>query len=157
MVDLNSGAGAGRIAAAVSQGSLSFWAGTRNARTSGRDTEGAACRLRALWGNRKDKKRLIRRNETRWPVWSESGALALCTAAVYRGALKNEESQMVAVKQRARKARGPGQPRASITFPPELYQTLEDLAKRKKVSLAWVVREAAEKYVEDQWPLFAKK
>ncbi|HUI73107.1 MAG TPA: CopG family transcriptional regulator [Spirochaetia bacterium] len=54
---------------------------------------------------------------------------------------------MVAVKQRARKARGPGQPRASITFPPELYQTLEDLAKRKKVSLAWVVRDAAEKYV----------
>lgn len=48
------------------------------------------------------------------------------------------------------------QPRASVTFPPELYQTLEDLAKRKKVSLAWVVREAAEKYVADQWPLFSK-
>ena len=48
------------------------------------------------------------------------------------------------------------QPRASVTFPPELYQTLEDLAKQKKVSLAWVVREAAEKYVADQWPLFSK-
>lgn len=38
-------------------------------------------------------------------------------------------------------------PRASITFPPELYKALEELAKRKKVSLAWVVRDAAEKYV----------
>lgn len=47
------------------------------------------------------------------------------------------------------------QPRASITFPPELYQTIEDLAKRKKVSIAWVVREAVEKYVADQWPLLA--
>lgn len=44
-------------------------------------------------------------------------------------------------------------PRASITFSPEVYRTIEDLAKRKKVSIAWVVREAVEKYVEDQWPL----
>ena len=76
---------------------------------------------------------------------------------MYRGALKDKDSQMVTGRQKARKARGAGQPRASITFPPDLYQTLEDLAKRKKVSLAWIVREAAEKYVEDQWPLFAKK
>ena len=44
--------------------------------------------------------------------------------------------------------------RASVGFPPELYRTLEKMAKQKKVSLAWVVREAAEKYVADQWPLF---
>lgn len=44
--------------------------------------------------------------------------------------------------------------RASISFPPELYRTLEDIAKRKKVSLAWVVRDAAERYVADEWPLF---
>ena len=37
--------------------------------------------------------------------------------------------------------------RASITFPPDLYETLEQIAKQKKVSLAWVVRDAAEKYV----------
>jgi metal-responsive CopG/Arc/MetJ family transcriptional regulator len=47
-------------------------------------------------------------------------------------------------------------PRASVTFPPDLYQTLEEIAKRKKVSVAWVVRDAAEKYVADQWPLFTK-
>ena len=37
--------------------------------------------------------------------------------------------------------------RASISFPQEIYQNLESLAKQKKVSLAWVVREAAERYV----------
>ena len=70
--------------------------------------------------------------------------------------MKDEEFQVASKKQNGRKIRGAGQPRASITFPPELYRTLEDLAKRKKVSLAWVVREAAEKYVADQWPLFAR-
>jgi predicted DNA-binding protein len=43
--------------------------------------------------------------------------------------------------------------RASISFPPEVYETLEVIAKEKKVSLAWVVREAAEKYIADKWPL----
>jgi predicted DNA-binding protein len=42
--------------------------------------------------------------------------------------------------------------RATISFSPELYETLEMLARRKKVSLAWVVRDAAEKYVADQKP-----
>ena len=42
--------------------------------------------------------------------------------------------------------------RASISFPPELYETLEELAKQKKVSLAWVVRDAAERYIADQEP-----
>ena len=45
--------------------------------------------------------------------------------------------------------------RASISFPPEVYETLEVIAKEKKVSLAWVVREAAEKYIADKWPLLA--
>jgi metal-responsive CopG/Arc/MetJ family transcriptional regulator len=53
---------------------------------------------------------------------------------------------------------GPNDPaavRASISFPPELYRTLEEIARQKKVSLAWVVRDAAEKYVGEKWPLFA--
>lgn len=45
-------------------------------------------------------------------------------------------------------------PRASVSFPPEVYKTLANLAKKKKVSIAWIVREAVEKYVADQWPLF---
>ena len=44
--------------------------------------------------------------------------------------------------------------RASISFPRELYRTLEEIARQKKVSLAWVVRDAAEQYVSDKWPLF---
>ncbi len=40
--------------------------------------------------------------------------------------------------------------RASISFPPDLYETLEELAQQKKVSLAWVVRDAAERYVSDE-------
>ena len=47
--------------------------------------------------------------------------------------------------------------RASVSFPPELYRTLEKMAKEKKVSLGWVVRDAAEKYVADQWPLFQRQ
>jgi hypothetical protein len=43
--------------------------------------------------------------------------------------------------------------RASISFPPDVYETLEEIAREKKVSLAWVVREAAEKYIADKWPL----
>lgn len=42
-----------------------------------------------------------------------------------------------------------GAVRASISFPPDLYETLEQIAKQKKVSLAWVVRDASERYVAD--------
>jgi metal-responsive CopG/Arc/MetJ family transcriptional regulator len=40
--------------------------------------------------------------------------------------------------------------RASISFPPDLYEALEEISKRKKVSLAWVVRDAAEQYLADE-------
>jgi metal-responsive CopG/Arc/MetJ family transcriptional regulator len=48
------------------------------------------------------------------------------------------------------KARGKAAVRASISFPPDIYETLEEIAKQKKVSLAWVVRDAAEKYVVNE-------
>lgn len=38
--------------------------------------------------------------------------------------------------------------RASISFPADVYAQLERIADSKKVSLAWVVREAAEHYVK---------
>ncbi len=44
--------------------------------------------------------------------------------------------------------------RATISFPSDIYYTLEDIAREKKVSLAWVVRDAAEQYIEGKWPLF---
>jgi metal-responsive CopG/Arc/MetJ family transcriptional regulator len=40
--------------------------------------------------------------------------------------------------------------RASISFPTDIYQILEELARLKKVSLAWVVRDAVERYVAEQ-------
>ncbi|MBX9661504.1 MAG: hypothetical protein K2X00_23340 [Nitrospiraceae bacterium] len=43
--------------------------------------------------------------------------------------------------------------RASISFPAAVYETLELIAKEKKVSLAWVVREASEKYIAGKRPL----
>ena len=37
--------------------------------------------------------------------------------------------------------------RASISFRADVYEALEELARKRKVSLAWVVRDATEKYV----------
>jgi metal-responsive CopG/Arc/MetJ family transcriptional regulator len=51
------------------------------------------------------------------------------------------------------KTRGSVGVRASVSFPRELYETLEKIAKQKKVSLAWVVRDATEQYVAEKWPL----
>ncbi len=56
--------------------------------------------------------------------------------------------------KRGRKPTGKARPtRASTSLPPEVYTTLQDIAKQKKVSVAWVIREAAEKYIAEQWPL----
>lgn len=44
--------------------------------------------------------------------------------------------------------------RASVSFPRDVYGTLAEIAKGKRVSVAWVVREAAEQYIADKWPLF---
>jgi predicted DNA-binding protein len=74
---------------------------------------------------------------------------------VYRGALKSVHRVMAKKYRKAKKGSAAVMPRASVSFPPELYKTLEELAKRKKVSIAWVVREAAEQYVSMEWPLFA--
>jgi len=49
-----------------------------------------------------------------------------------------------------RKAHKKAAVRASITFPPALYSTLEEIAREKKVSLAWVVRDASERYAAER-------
>ncbi len=57
-------------------------------------------------------------------------------------------------RKKAQKGRGKAAStdwvRASISFPHSLYTTLAGLAKQKKVSLAWVVRDASERYVNSQ-------
>ena len=45
--------------------------------------------------------------------------------------------------------------RASIGFPVEVYKALEDIAKEKKVSVAWIVRDATVQYVARRWPLLS--
>lgn len=62
---------------------------------------------------------------------------------------------MVARKHAGKQANRAAAVRASISFPPDAYETLEAIAREKKVSLAWVVREAIEKYIADKWPLFS--
>jgi metal-responsive CopG/Arc/MetJ family transcriptional regulator len=37
--------------------------------------------------------------------------------------------------------------RATISFPHNVYDSLEERASRKKVSIAWVVRDAVESYL----------
>ena len=72
----------------------------------------------------------------------------------------SEKVRHVKVKQgegKKMKAQSPSAVRASISFPPDVYETLEVIAKEKRVSLAWVVRDAAEQYIGEKWPLFSRK
>lgn len=57
-------------------------------------------------------------------------------------------------KRSVRPEMGLSSVRTTITFPSELYSTLEKIAEQKKVSLAWVVRDAVEQYIGEKWPLF---
>src|SRR5665213_4067483 len=43
--------------------------------------------------------------------------------------------------------------RAGASLPPDVYKTSQSIANQKKPSTAWVLRDAAEKYVDEQWPL----
>ena len=60
-------------------------------------------------------------------------------------------------KKRPTQSRAKLKNRASITFPEDLYLTLGQIAKQKKVSIAWVIRDAAERYVSDRWPLLDRE
>ena len=62
-----------------------------------------------------------------------------------------------AKRKTKRKAEASSTVRATISFPPDLYQTLEEIASQKKVSLAWIVREASEQYIADKWPLLVPR
>jgi metal-responsive CopG/Arc/MetJ family transcriptional regulator len=48
------------------------------------------------------------------------------------------------------KVQGTHTTRASVSFPRNIYGGLGTIARRKKVSLAWVVRDAAEKYIAEE-------
>ena len=44
--------------------------------------------------------------------------------------------------------------RTSVSLPREHYDILASVAEQNRVSVAWVVRDAVARYVEDRWPLF---
>ena len=43
--------------------------------------------------------------------------------------------------------------RTSVSLPKEHYNILASVAAQNRVSVAWVVRDAVSRYVEDRWPL----
>ena len=43
--------------------------------------------------------------------------------------------------------------RTSISLPREHYNILASVAEQNRVSVAWVVRDAVARYVEERWPL----
>ncbi|MDA1273595.1 MAG: ribbon-helix-helix domain-containing protein [Verrucomicrobia bacterium] len=45
--------------------------------------------------------------------------------------------------------------RITVTLPAEHYQEILRVAKSKRVSASWVIRDAVEKYLAEDMPLFA--
>jgi predicted transcriptional regulator len=45
-------------------------------------------------------------------------------------------------------------PRASVSFSAEVQEELARLAEKRKVSVAWIVREAVDQYLANENPLF---
>jgi predicted DNA-binding ribbon-helix-helix protein len=80
-----------------------------------------------------------------------------CGAVLYSRASEQNQVTRGAKRKKKSAAAEISSVRATISFPPELYKTLEDIATQKKVSLAWVVREAAEQYIADKWPLLVPR
>jgi predicted transcriptional regulator len=53
------------------------------------------------------------------------------------------------------KARKKGKmPRTSVSFAPGVQEELNRLAVKRKVSVAWIVREAVDRYLASENPLF---
>ena len=55
----------------------------------------------------------------------------------------------IAAKQTAKRS-----VRTTVSIPANDYEQLERLAEQKRVSVAWVVREAVDKYLTAESPLF---
>ena len=97
----------------------------------------------------------VRRRRRRRRRRKQSRSLSLCRfsyASIWCNVVHKQTVELMSA--RASRPRSlPPATRASVSFPTDVYAELERIAAAKKVSLAWVVREAAERYVADQWPL----
>ncbi len=56
----------------------------------------------------------------------------------------------------AKKQKMDGPVRVSISFDPADYAEIRDIARDKRVSTAWVVREAVTSYLDARAPLFGR-
>ena len=63
----------------------------------------------------------------------------------------------MAVTRSRKKAKVAGRAttRVSVSVRNNSYGVLQELAERKRVSVAWVIRDAIDQYIEAQAPLFA--
>ena len=75
--------------------------------------------------------------------------LAPCTVVVYHGAVTAETITA------DRKKTGAKSVRVSVSFEVTDYAAIKGIAKTKRVSAAWVVRDAVTNYLNAQVPLFA--
>jgi hypothetical protein len=57
-------------------------------------------------------------------------------------------------KKQTQPARKGKSERVSVSFTPEQYEYLNHVAGQKHVSIAWVIREAVDKLVAEETPLF---
>jgi len=96
-----------------------------------------------------------------WSGWSSLGggeksysvlqdASQRCTV-VQIGVTMQEQATTPQVEQNSHK------PRVSVTFPADHYAAIERIARQKRVSIAWVVRDAVERYLEPEATLFKQE
>jgi predicted transcriptional regulator len=57
-------------------------------------------------------------------------------------------------KRETDRTRKPKMLRSSVSLPAEVYEELERLAEKRKVSVAWIIREALDRYLTSETPLF---
>jgi len=60
-------------------------------------------------------------------------------------------------KPRTAKKKAEGPARVSVSFPRDDYTELKAIAADKRVSIAWVVRDAVANYLSARTPLFGRK
>jgi hypothetical protein len=75
--------------------------------------------------------------------------LLKCTYVVQSG-VDGGDRMTASEQQRARTRDGEKSVRTSVTLPSEIYENLSQIAKSRKVTVAWVIRDAAEKYINNE-------
>ncbi len=63
----------------------------------------------------------------------------------------------MAARPRTRDIQGTGTRRTSVSLPAELHREIEQIARQKRVSVAWVIRDAVGMYVDGKWPLLSQR